>query len=197
MFTLLFRNLYIIHNGSPQIFIFACTKYFISGRSGDLQPPIRPYLCWLNKVSTFADYEHTISSMTVIRLKRIYNFWCSMLVFSLFALCFVTLRGIFMRFPELTYWQDATVPVSYFLLFLCFRNATQEIFSELDETSSRSLIFPESFPKTKREPAEVQRPPSHVGGRGLAPGRAHLVWGAPGCPWRRPFAYKKPRDGKP
>jgi hypothetical protein len=28
-----------------------------------------------------------------------------------------TLRGIFMRFPELTYWQDATVPVPCFLLF--------------------------------------------------------------------------------
>jgi hypothetical protein len=39
----------------------------------------------------------------VIRLKRIYNFWCSMLVFTPFALCFVTLRGVFMRFPELTY----------------------------------------------------------------------------------------------
>jgi hypothetical protein len=39
----------------------------------------------------------------VIRLERIYNFLCSMLVFTPFALCFVTLRGIFMRFPELTY----------------------------------------------------------------------------------------------
>jgi hypothetical protein len=39
----------------------------------------------------------------LIRLKRIYNFWCSMLVFTLFALYFITLRGIFMRFPELTY----------------------------------------------------------------------------------------------
>jgi hypothetical protein len=52
----------------------------------------------------------------------------------------------------ITYWQDATVPVLCFLLFLCFRKATQEIFSKLDETSSRSLIFPKSFPKTKREP---------------------------------------------
>jgi hypothetical protein len=39
----------------------------------------------------------------VIRLKRIYNFWCSMLVYTPFALCFVTLRGIFMHFLELTY----------------------------------------------------------------------------------------------
>jgi hypothetical protein len=60
----------------------------------------------------------------VIRLKRIYNFWCSMLVFTPFALCFVTLRGFFMWFPKLTYWQDATVPVPCFLLFLCFIKAT-------------------------------------------------------------------------
>jgi hypothetical protein len=39
----------------------------------------------------------------VIRLKRIYNFLCSMLVLTPFALCFVTLRGIFMHFPKLTY----------------------------------------------------------------------------------------------
>jgi hypothetical protein len=39
----------------------------------------------------------------VIRLKRIYNFWCSMLVYAPFALYFVTLCGIFMHFPELTY----------------------------------------------------------------------------------------------
>jgi hypothetical protein len=39
----------------------------------------------------------------LIRLQRIYNFWCSMLVFTPFAYCFVTLRGTFMHFPELTY----------------------------------------------------------------------------------------------
>jgi hypothetical protein len=38
----------------------------------------------------------------MIRLKRIYNFWCSMLVYTPFALCFVTLRGVSMHFPELT-----------------------------------------------------------------------------------------------
>jgi hypothetical protein len=39
----------------------------------------------------------------LIRLKRIYNFLCSMLVYTPFALCFVTLCGVFMHFPELTY----------------------------------------------------------------------------------------------
>jgi hypothetical protein len=100
----------------------------------------------------------------LIRLKRIYNFWCSMLVFTPFALCFVTLCGVFMRFPELTYWQDTIVPVLHFLLFLCFRKATQEIFSELDETSSRTPIFPGRRTKTEREPEGGQGPASHQGG---------------------------------
>jgi hypothetical protein len=39
----------------------------------------------------------------LIRLKRIYNFWCSMLCFTPFAYCFVTLSGIFIHFLELTY----------------------------------------------------------------------------------------------
>jgi hypothetical protein len=39
----------------------------------------------------------------MIHLQRIYNFLCSMLVFTSFAYCFVTLRGTFMHFPELTY----------------------------------------------------------------------------------------------
>jgi hypothetical protein len=46
---------------------------------------------------------HELPRRRVIRLKCIYNFLCSMLVFTPFALCFVTLRGVFMRFPELTY----------------------------------------------------------------------------------------------
>jgi hypothetical protein len=39
----------------------------------------------------------------LIRLQCIYNFWCSILVFTSFAYCFVTLCGTFMHFLELTY----------------------------------------------------------------------------------------------
>jgi hypothetical protein len=72
----------------------------------------------------------------LIHLKHIYNFWCSMLFFTPFANCFVTLSGIFYAFSGTNLLTSATVPVSCFLLFLCFRSDTQEIFSELDETSS-------------------------------------------------------------
>jgi hypothetical protein len=157
--------------------------------------------CHLKNYSFIITYlledEQELSLGMLIRLKRIYNFWCSMLIFTPFALCFATLRGIFMWFPELTYWQDAKVPVPCFLLFLCFRKATQEIFSELDETSFRSLIFPGRGPKTEREPERGQRLPTPWGGAAqalAAPtyGEAPLV-----ASWRRPFAYKKPPDGKP
>jgi hypothetical protein len=39
----------------------------------------------------------------VIRLKRIYNFLCSMLVLHQLLCVLFTLRGIFMHFSELTY----------------------------------------------------------------------------------------------
>jgi hypothetical protein len=91
----------------------------------------------------------------LVRLKRIYNFWCSMLVYTPFALCFVTLHGDFMHFPDITYKRDTTVPVPCFLLFLCFRKATQEIFSELDKTKAEPPIFPEASqsPKMRRRGA--------------------------------------------
>jgi hypothetical protein len=75
-----------------------------------------------------------------------------MLVYTPFALCFVTLHDIFTHFPELTYERDATVPVPYFLLFLCFIKATQEIFSELDKKAE-----PPIFPKASRSPKMRQR----------------------------------------
>jgi hypothetical protein len=156
--------------------------------------------CHLKNYSFVITYlledEHELSLGMLIHLKRIYNFWCSMLAFTPFALCFVTLRGIFMRFPELTYWQDATVPVPCFMMFLCFRKATQEIFSELDETSSETPIFPGWRTRTKQEPEGGQRLPTPWGGvaQALAArtyGEAPLVTSL-----QCAFAYKKPPDGK-
>ena len=41
------------------------------------------------------------------------------------------------------------MPVPYFLLFLCFRKATREIFSELDETKAEPPIFTEASRRPK------------------------------------------------
>jgi hypothetical protein len=56
------------------------------------------------------------------------------------------------------------VPVPCFLLFLCFRKATQEIFSELDETKAKPSIFPEASrsPEMRRRGARSQAHPRVV-----------------------------------
>jgi hypothetical protein len=73
------------------------------------------------------------------------------------------------------------VPVSCFLLFLCFRKATQEIFSELDETKAEVSILSDTrrSPKQRRRRARGQ--PHHRVAR-LAPGPRHQVVGPPDPP---------------
>jgi hypothetical protein len=65
------------------------------------------------------------------------------------------------------------VPVPYFLLFLCFRKATQEIFLELDETKAKSSIFLEASrsPKMRQRGARSQAHPRVVR---PTPGPHHL-----------------------
>jgi hypothetical protein len=49
------------------------------------------------------------------------------------------------------------VPVPCFLLFLCFRKVTQEIFSELDETKPEHQDIKRIFQKTEEETEPSQR----------------------------------------
>jgi hypothetical protein len=68
------------------------------------------------------------------------------------------------------------VPVPCFLLFLCFRKAIQEIFSELDETKAKVPIFPDMrrSPKQRRRGARS----SHtIGWRSQPLARATRWWG--------------------
>jgi hypothetical protein len=73
------------------------------------------------------------------------------------------------------------VSVLCFLLFLCFRKATQKLFSKLDETKAKVPIFSD----TRRSPKQRRR-----GTRGQAhhrvarptPGLRHQVVGPPGPP---------------
>jgi hypothetical protein len=98
----------------------------------------------------------------MIRLKRIYNFWCSMLVYTPFALCFVYTSWRFYAFSGTNLLTRCHSDSSYFLLFLCFRKFTQEIFSELDETKAevpnyltRRWSPKESRRRTKGQPHQV------------------------------------------
>jgi hypothetical protein len=87
------------------------------------------------------------------------------------------------------------VPVPCFLLFLCFRKVTQEIFSKLDETKAEPPIFTEA----SRRPKMRRRGPGAkltIGWRGPAPGRATIWWGQVAHPLTLPFYLLNPLDGK-
>jgi hypothetical protein len=71
------------------------------------------------------------------------------------------------------------VPVPCFLLFLCFRKVTQEIFSELDKTKAEHPEIYRSFQRTEEETEPNQEVVSPPGGaaQGLAAppyGEGHL-----------------------
>jgi hypothetical protein len=72
------------------------------------------------------------------------------------------------------------VQVPYFLLFLCFRKVTQEIFSELDETKAKHPEIYQSFQRTEEDTERSQEaasPPGGVAQPLAAPpyGEGHLV----------------------
>jgi hypothetical protein len=104
-----------------------------------------------------------------------------MLIFTPIALCFVYNSWRFYAFSEtnlLTRCQSAS---SYFLLFLCFRKVTQEIFSELDETKAKVPIYltRRRIPEERRRAA--RRWPHHRVVRATPWPRHQVVW-APGPP---------------
>jgi hypothetical protein len=68
------------------------------------------------------------------------------------------------------------MPVPCFLLFLCFRKATHEIFSELDETKPKFLFFPTRDGVQSRDrggPGAIHT----IGWRGQPLARATRWWG--------------------
>jgi hypothetical protein len=73
------------------------------------------------------------------------------------------------------------VRVPYFLLFLCFGKATQEIFSELDETKAEVLIFPDTRWSPKQRRRGTRGRPHHGVAR-ASPWPRHQVVGPPGPP---------------
>jgi hypothetical protein len=65
---------------------------------------------------------------------------------------------------------------SLFLMFLCFRKATQEIFSELDETKAKIPIFPEASRSPKQRRRGVRRRPHHAMARATPRPQQGQVW---------------------
>jgi hypothetical protein len=68
------------------------------------------------------------------------------------------------------------VPVPYFLLFLCFRKATQEIFLELDETKAEVPIFPDTRQSPKQRWRETRGQAHHRVERPTPGPRHQVVW---------------------
>jgi hypothetical protein len=114
----------------------------------------------------------------VIRLKRIYNFWCSMLILHHLLRVLLTLRDVFMRFPELTYWQDATVPVSYLLLFCVSEKLHRKYSWNWIKRRPKLLFFPDEGRGPKESRRGARRQPHHEGARP--------------SPWSRPPVVRPP-----
>jgi hypothetical protein len=89
------------------------------------------------------------------------------------------------------------VPVPCFLLFLCFRKVTHEIFSELDETKAEPSIFTKASrrPKMRRRGARGQ--PHHLGARPSPWPRPPVVRPTSPPPDAAPSPIKSPRREKP
>ena len=104
--------------------------------------------------------EQELSLGMLIRCKCIYNFWCSLLVLHKFVYVLCALCGIIMYFLELTYWQDAAVPVPVFCCFWFQKSYTGNIL-EIGWNKKRSSYFhvtkTESEGESKRGSREATR----------------------------------------
>jgi hypothetical protein len=104
-----------------------------------------------NKASRYLFLSKAFRSM--IRLKHIYNFLCSMLVYASFTLCFVYTSWRFYAFSRTNLLTRCHSASFLFLLFLCFRKVTQKIFLELDETKAEVP----NYLTRRRSPKESRR----------------------------------------
>jgi hypothetical protein len=94
-----------------------------------------------------------------------------------FMFCYTSWRFYaFSRTNLLTRRRSAS---SLFLLFLCFRKATHEIFSKLDETKARIPIFPDTRRSPKMRRRGTRGRPHHGMARATPWPRYGMVW-APG-----------------
>jgi hypothetical protein len=87
------------------------------------------------------------------------------------------------------------VPVPCFLLFLCFRKATQEIFSELDGTKAKPSIFLEASRSLEMRWTELGARLT-LGWHSLPLARATRGWGQLTHLLTLPFRLYIPLDGK-
>ena len=78
-----------------------------------------------------------------------------------------------------------------------FKNPTQEIFSELDETKAKPSILPRRTQRAREVPEGGQGGPTSAGGAAKKPGAPPYGVVAPGPLRGCPSAYLKPPSRKP
>jgi hypothetical protein len=98
--------------------------------------------------------------------------------FTPIALCFVYTSWHFYAFSGTNLLTRCHSASSCFLLFLWFRKVTQEIFSELDETKPKVLIFSDTRRSPKQRRRRARRQPHHLVAPPLWPCQG-VVW----APW--------------
>jgi hypothetical protein len=99
--------------------------------------------------------------------------------FTPIALCFVYTSWHFYAFLGTNLLTRCHSVSSCFLLFLCFRKVTQEIFSKLDETKPKVPIFPDTRRSPKQRRRRARRWPHHLVAQVHPWSRHPVVWG----PW--------------
>jgi hypothetical protein len=101
--------------------------------------------------------------------------------FTPIALCFAYISWNFYAFSRTNLLTRCHSASSCFLLFLCFRKVTKEIFSELDETKAEVPIYL----KVRRSPegrrSRTRRRSHHRVAQATPSPRHQVVW-APGLP---------------
>jgi hypothetical protein len=101
--------------------------------------------------------------------------------FTPIALCFVYTSWHFYAFSGTNLLTRCHSASSYFLLFLCFKKVTHEIFSELDETKSKIPIYLKRRQSLEEGRGQTRRRPHHRVAWATPWLRHQVVW-APGPP---------------
>jgi hypothetical protein len=101
--------------------------------------------------------------------------------FTPIALCFVYTSWHFYAFSRTNLLTRCHSASSCFLLFLCFRKVTQEIFSELDKTKAEFPIYLEGRRTPEERRSRTRRRPDHRVARATPWPRHQVVW-APNPP---------------
>jgi hypothetical protein len=101
--------------------------------------------------------------------------------FTPIALCFVYTSWHFYVFSRTNLLTRCHSVSSCFLLFLCFRKVTPEIFSELDEMKAEVPIYLTRRGSPKERRRGVRGQPHHRVARATPWSRHQVVW-APGPP---------------